>query len=200
MHDESKNSAVLESGHRLPRPSTRKQLMLAAFLIASASVSADERAIDSGSVALGSDLAAFQENPRFACRHVGKPVADHICNLALGQTANLGTVPVTQMLLYFYGGKLHTIAIFFEELHFAEISAALAKKYGEGKTRTQKLKDSKGDTLDNVIRWWREGETTLEVRRYAGRPTRSKLTHHTDYAIEEFKRRAAARSKPPDQR
>jgi hypothetical protein len=168
-------------------------------LSASFAVFAAESPLDSRSIALGSDLAMFQENPRFECKASGKPVADHICNLALGQSANIGAVPVTQMLLYFYDGKLQAIGLFFGAQHFPEVDAKLVEGYGPGATRHQELKNAKGDTLDNIIRTWRQGQTTLELSRYAGRRSLSRLTYHTDYAIEEYKRRSKgqARSRTP---
>lgn len=167
-----------------------KQLLLSVLLFSTSTALAADPVLDTGSIALGSALSTFQENSRFECNHVGKPIADDICNLAFGQQANIATVPVIQMLLYFYDGKLHAIGVFFEEKHFAEVSTTLVEKYGHGKTTSQVLRNRAGDKLKNTIRSWRKGTTTMEVSRYAGRPTRSKLTYRTDHAIEEFKRRS----------
>jgi hypothetical protein len=146
-------------------------------------------------IALGSDIATIEANPRFSCRNPSSPIADLVCSLRYGENETIAGVPISALLLYYYNGKLQTISISLDSKQFPQVSEALKEKYGEGNVKTDAVQNRMGATFENKILSWRKPGATLEAKRFTSKIDRSSVIYRTDFAIEEFQRRHGSTTK-----
>jgi hypothetical protein len=146
---------------------------------------------------LGSGIAAVAGNPRYACHAGSSPGADTVCGLRAREKETIAGAPVRTLFLFYYGGRLTSIAIHLEERHFAQVSEALHAKYGDTPARTESIRNLNGMAFENRTYTWKAPGETLVAQRYAGRVDQSAIRFTADALIQQIEQRRAAVAKDP---
>lgn len=132
-------------------------------------------------VLLGSPLSQVADDPRYVCHKAAAPGADTICSLRPQQRETMAGVPVDALFYFYLRGRLTRISITLPESRFARVVEALKARYGEGELHTAVVRTYQGATHQDRIHTWRQGDTSLQAQRYAGRLDKS-LVRYTDEA------------------
>jgi hypothetical protein len=140
-------------------------------------------------IALGSDFDTVKADKKFDCSDTPKRAGgDQTCFLG-GKQETIAGIAVDGMLLSFYGGKLHSISIYFNADNFEHVVDALSQKYGDGDVKTEVVQNRMGATFENHIYSWRRSDETLVATRFTSKLDRSSVVFRTDFSVEEFTRR-----------
>ena len=172
-----------------------RALTIVALLCAPMSAFAQSDPFEFKGIALGSEIAAIESNPRFSCRIANDPIADQVCSLRFGEKETIAGAPIGTLLLFYYNGKLQTISISFAAKDFLQVADALKAKYGEGSAKTEAIMNRMGATFENRIVTWRKPGATAEAKRFSSKLDTSSVRFQTDAAMEEFKRRRGSTAK-----
>lgn len=147
-------------------------------------------------IALGSDLADFESNPKYSCWDPNKPlVVDNVCKLNSSDIETIAGAPVKSLLFLFHAEKLSSISIHLEEKYFTQVVEALTEKYGQGQYTSEVIKNRMGTSFKNKNYTWIKLGVLLEATRYAGKLDTSVVLYRTVKSIEEYKNRRGTSSK-----
>ena len=147
-------------------------------------------------LALGSDIAAVKNSPKFSCKDPQSPIADEICDIKFGERKMITGAPVDLLGLYYYLGRLETIAVSFDPKYFSQVVDALGEIYGKGSLDTELLwKDQPAASWSRSYSW-RVQNATLTVREYVVQGRLSTMTYSTDFHAKELARRKDALPTP----
>lgn len=146
-------------------------------------LSAQAEALGFKGVTLGSPLARVADDPRHVCHQASAPGADTVCALRPQQRETLAGAPVDTLFYFYLRGRLTRISITLPERHFAQVVDAFKARYGEGELRTESVRTYQGATHQDRIHTWRQGDTSLQAQRYAGRLDKSLVRYSDEAAL-----------------
>ena len=172
-------------------------LFVSAWLAANAWAAPAEPLAFKG-IALGAPITAVANDPRYQCLATQAPGADRICSLRPQERETMAGVPVNSIFWFSYRGRLTSISIHLDERHFQPVVAALKAKYGPAETRSEVVKNLKGESFNNHIHAWRQGGASLVAQRYAGRLDKSSVRYADEAAIREIATQRNLRKSSPE--
>ena len=175
---------------------TRVSFLAAALLVSGFAAAAPEPFGFKG-VDLGSDIAAVANNPKYECRSASAPASDTICGLRPQEKETIAGAPIRSLFFFYYGGRLTSIAIHLDEQYFPRVVDALRGKYGDGRVRTESIRNLKGVGFENRTYTWAHPDETMVAQRYAGRVDQSSLRFTADELIRRIEQHKAAVAKDP---
>ncbi len=146
---------------------------------------------------LGSGIANLANNPKYECRTARAPGADTICSLRVQEKETIAGAPVRSLFFFYFDGRLTGISIHLDERHFASAVEALRAKYGEGRLRSESIRNLKGVAFENQTYTWNAGGDTLTALRYAGRVDQSAIRFSADALIRSIEQHRAAVARDP---
>ncbi|HNQ05456.1 MAG TPA: hypothetical protein PKH69_12710 [Thiobacillaceae bacterium] len=141
---------------------------------------------------IGSSNLAIAQDPRFECRELRTPTADQVCSLRPREQETIAGVRLISLYYFYDRARLSGITLSLPANQFEGVAQALEGKYGPPRTRMEQVRNHKGDTFENRILTWRQGDALLEAQRFAGRLDRS-LIRLSDLAAAERIRQRRAR-------
>ncbi len=174
-----------------------RALFLAGAAFASCSAFAAAEPFGFKGIDLGSGITAVASNPKYECRTASAPASDTICSLRVQEKETIAGAPIRSLFFFYYDGKLTGIAIHLEEKNFAQVIAALRGKYGDGRLKTEPIRNLKGVDFENRTYTWTTPGDSLTAQRYAGRVDLSSIRFTADELIRRIEQRRAAVAKDP---
>lgn len=105
--------------------------MLVALVCVPIGSIAQSDSFDFKGIALGSDFAAFQNDPNYFCVSGWTPDSDQTCLAEEGKEGTIANIPVRSFMVQFYDQKLHAISIAFDQGNYAQVQGALTEKHGK---------------------------------------------------------------------
>lgn len=173
-------------------------IMLAVFFAATAWSTPSRAAEPLGfkGQGIGASNLAVTQDPRFDCREVRTPTADQACSLRPKEQETIAGVRVGSLYYFYDRARLTGMTLSLPESHFQAVSQALVAKYGPAQVSVEGVKNLKGETFENRILTWRQGDARLQVQRYAGRLDQSLIRLSDEAAAERIRQR---RAKAPGQ-
>ncbi len=146
---------------------------------------------------LGSSVAVAAADPRFECNVATAPGADLICGLKEGRKETLGGAPLRSLFLFYHWGRLTSISAQAEEKHFPQLEDALRHRFGEGRVRSEWVKNLKDKPFENRVRTWQGEGESLVLQRFGGRLDQSSVRFAADARITDIEKQRAAAAKDP---
>lgn len=148
-------------------------------------------------VNLGSHIRLIAENPKYDCRAVITPTADHICTLRKHDSETLAGRPVGSLFYFYDQAALTGIAIGLDEQHFQPAMQALGEKYGPPACRSEAIRNLNQQSFQNQTCTWHRSGQSIVAERYSGRLDKSTIRISDDTAATKIKQRREQMAKHP---
>ena len=144
---------------------------------------------------IGSELTSVLEGAELACRQDRNDASIRRCQPLSGALDSLGGVPVSSLVATFSDQRLAQVTIYFAELSFPTVKAALSVRLGEGRDASFNVRAGMAGAFTNQVILWETDDFVAIAQQYDGKIDRSSLIYGSPSALIELLKQI--KSTPP---
>ena len=132
-------------------------------------------------IELGSDISKISQDKRFKCKRTDSPVAEQTCRLMGKYEEDIYGAPLLTLTLNYFSGRLSTIVVAFESIHFDAVKEGLEQDYGQpGKRMVEKYVTRRASLFRGYIYVWENKAFVIDAIEYFSASGNSAVVYKFD--------------------